>query len=450
MAGFLARLGAFLPRIRRDAAGSFRVNWPATSFQQGLQPARYQDMATSAVFAAIDRISSDIAKIPLRHWRVKPGGGREEVLNSAPLKVWRNPNPYQTGFDLMKQLVTSQLLRGNGYVFVNLNAKNQVTDMYCLSPDRVWPYAWAGDVWYRVGMDYLADIMADQFVPARLMFHHRMETLSNPLIGISPLFAAGNTIASAQGIQSFASTFFANMSRPSGYLTTAGKLDAQKAEAIKKRWGDSYAGPGKAGATAVLEMGLEYKQLTMTAVDSQLVEQLRWTVEDIARIFQIPAFLIGDMTRMMARNSESLMRIYYSSCLMAHFTSLITRINTFWELDPAKEYLEFDLDELFRTDFDVRIASWAKAVQGGLATPNEAREGGFGFNPVEGGDEVYMQQQMLPITLLGKVAIGAPGGTPANDTGDGSGQEPTDVPAPDAVTEAFRLEGERRLLQWGA
>src|SRR5262249_8741758 len=148
----------------------------------------------------------------------------------------------------------------------------------------------------------------------------------------------------------------------------------------------------------------------MTAVDAQLIEQLRWTIEDVARVFQIPAFLIGDMTRMMARNSEALMRVYYASCLMIHFRALIERINRFQEMDPTKEYLDFDLDELFRTDFDIRVGAWKTAVQGGLATPNEGRAGAFDFNPVDGGDQVFMQQQMVPITMLGTIAAAGFGG----------------------------------------
>jgi HK97 family phage portal protein len=268
-----------------------------------------------------------------------------------------------------------------------------------------------------------------------------MLTLGYPLIGVSPLIAAANTILGAQGIQQHAATFFANMARPSGYLTTAGKFpDRQKAEELKKRWNDAYSGASNAGKVPVLEYGMEYKQLTMTAVDAQLVEQLRWTVEDIARVFQIPAFLIGDMTRMMARTSESLMRIYAASCLMAHFSSITERVNLFYELDPTKEFIDFDIDELFRTDFDVRVQSWTKATQGGIATPNEARKACFGFNPVEGGDECFMQQQMIPLTSLGQVAAGGLPGLPASET----------PPTPDDIAAAFDLELQRRLARWAA
>jgi HK97 family phage portal protein len=441
--GILARIGHGLELLtptwlRRQGAGGWRVTMPATYWQQGLSPLRPNEITYSAVFAAVDRISSDIAKIPLRHWQKQPNGTRILLDNSPALSVWRRPNPYQTYFDLMKSIVMSQLYRGNAYVYCYMNNRNQVREMYCLSPDRCWPYIYEGEVFYRVGQDPFADIRIDEMVPARFIMHHRMATLNNPIIGVSPLVAAAATVAAGQSIQSHSATFFGNMARPSGYLTTAGKLDRQKAEDIKKRWTDYHGGPGQSGRTAVLEQGLEYKQLTMTAVDAQLIEQLRWTIEDIARVFQIPAFLIGDMTRMMARSSESLMKIYYGSCLMAHFRGLIERMNMFYELNPVQEYLEFDIDELYATEFDVRVTSWAKAVQGGLASPNEGRDGAFGFNPVDGGDDVFMQQQMIPIDMLGDLAKGQlPGTAPA---------EPTDI----NIEAALASELRRRLAQWAA
>src|SRR5215468_8835599 len=132
----LARISAALLRlVKRDIGGS-RVFWPDTSWQTGSGVSRATELTCSAVFAAIDRISSDIAKIPLRHWRVQPDGTRVELTTSPVLRVWRQPNSYQTGFDLMKAIVSSQLYRGNAYVYCPLNGKNQVVEMHCLRSEE--------------------------------------------------------------------------------------------------------------------------------------------------------------------------------------------------------------------------------------------------------------------------------------------------------------------------
>jgi HK97 family phage portal protein len=421
------------------ASSYMTMVWPDNAFQLGSAPPGYNfALSNSAVFAAIDRISSDIAKIPLRHWKRRADGGRDEIVNSQIVQVWRKPNPHQTQFDVIKALVASQLYRGNGYIYATLNGRNQVVEMYPLASEKCIPYVYASEVFYRLAVDQLADIQVSEMVPARYILHHRMLTYGSGILGISPLVAAAASISTGNNIQNYGASFFGNAARPSGYLTTANKLDRQKAEEIGKRWRDNYAGSSNAGKTAVLEQGLEYKQVVLTAVDSQMVEQLKYTTDDVARVFQLPGPLIGDISALAARGVESLMRVYYSLCLGAHFESLQARINAFFELDTTKEFVEFDTDELFKTDLDIRTTSWAKAVQGGLATPNEGRAAAFYFNPVEGGDQVFMQQQMIPLTMLGHVSL-PPGVAP-----------PPGTPSPDEVKSALAAEARRRLARWAA
>ena len=424
----------------------YTVNWPTNWFQLGFTFPHGSAMTFPAVFAAVDRLSSDVAKIPLRQWRKRGNGrGRDEITSSAALRVLNEPNGYQVGFDVIKSLVTSQLYRGNGYIWGPRNGRDEVMSMHVLSPDGCQPYKAGGEVFYRTAASPLAEIEVDQFLPARDILHHRMTTLSDPLVGVSPLVAAAATVLGASAIQNHSAQFFRNMARPGGYLTTAGKLDPQKAMEIGKRWSDNYGAAVNAGKTAVLEQGLEYKPLTMTAVDAQLIEQMRWSVEDIARVFQIPSFMIGDATKGVYKSAEMLNAIYLSSALDAHFHAIESRLNLFFELTGTNEYLQFDRDALFRTDLDARVGSYAKGVAGGILTPDEARAAAFNINPVEGGDQVYMQQQMVPISMLSEMhqqKLAPPAAPPP----------PEEPPPPTAeeVGAALSLEMQRRLSTWSA
>jgi hypothetical protein len=189
------------------------------------------------------------------------------------------------------------------------------------------------------------------------------------------------------------------MARPSGVLQTANTLNQRKAEEIKERWQKVYAGQEGAGDVAVLEAGLEWKPLTMTAVDAQLIEQLRYSVEDVARVYRLPLFMLGDLTKVSYSSSEQLTRIYWAGCLSAHMRSIEWRMSQFFGMDGRREYLEFDLDELFRTELQARTESLARSVLAGIRTPNEARRI-EGLNKIQGGDTTFMQQQMVPVSTL--------------------------------------------------
>jgi HK97 family phage portal protein len=407
VANALLRLGQRLfAHARQREAGiiSGQVNWPETWWQAGLSPLprAATSLAFPAVYASIDTISSDIAALPLRHYRIVSAHPRriEEVANSAPIRVLNYPNDYQTTFDLLKGLITSQLFRGNGYLYGVVNGRSEFDELHLLVPDLVVIRRNSGEVYYQVTSQPLASLDAAMTVlPARVIFNHRMFCLGDPLYGITPLLAAA--LSSAAGLSILRSTeaFFRRMARPSGVLQTASRIDPTRAEAIKERWNRVFRGEEQAGDTAVLEEGLEWKPLTMTAVDAQLIEQLRYSVEDVARVYRLPLFMLGDLTTVNFSSSEQLTRIYYSGCLAAHIAALQTRLTSYFRMDPREEYLEFDLNGLFRTEMRARIESLTRAIQGGLRTPNEAREI-EGLNPAEGGDTIFLQQQMVPATVL--------------------------------------------------
>jgi phage portal protein BeeE len=42
--------------------------------------------------------------------------------------------------------------------------------------------------------------------------------------------------------------------------------------------------------------GLKYEPMTIPAQEAQLIEQLKWTVEDVARCFHVPLYKIRPAT----------------------------------------------------------------------------------------------------------------------------------------------------------
>jgi HK97 family phage portal protein len=396
----LSRLGQWLTRTAWMAPVP-PMQWGHTWWGQGYgSPHAMPPLITfPAVFTSIDTISSDIARLPFRHYRLERGGEKIEVESSAALRVLEHPNGYQTRWDLMKQFVASQLYRGNGYLFAKRNGRYEIDELHVIFPDHVWPYRSGGEVFYQVAPDPLAGIEVQRMLTTRECLHHRMLTLQDPLIGITPLMAAALSTSAGMAILKQSESFFRQMARPSGVLQTAGKIDPARAQEIKERWQSVYKGPDNAGDVAVLEFGLEWKPMTMTAVDAQLIEQLRYSVEDVARVYRLPIFMLGDLTRVSYSSSEQLTRIYYSGCLASHLGAIEERFSAFFDMNPRTEWLEFDLDVLFRTEMLQRIEALAKAVQGGIRTPNEARSV-EGLNPLPGGDTVFMQQQMVPVEVL--------------------------------------------------
>ena len=66
------------------------------------------------------------------------------------------------------------------------------------------------------------------------------------------------------------------------------------------------------------------------------------------------------------------------------------------------EYCELSTDALLRSERKDRIESLARAVQGGILSPNEARNS-EGFDSVPHGDEPRLQAQVVPLSAAGAI-----------------------------------------------
>jgi phage portal protein BeeE len=154
----------------------------------------------------------------------------------------------------------------------------------------------------------------------------------------------------------------------------------------------------------------------VNATDAQLIEQLKWTVEQVCACYHIPAALIDSSHQPPYANSEPLVQQYYSQCLQSLIVALETALDHGLGLVdvPGKVYgTEFDVDALIWMDSTTKTKIATDAIVGGVLSPNESRAKYFGLGAVEGGDSPYMQQQMYSIAALAKRDADDPFSKPA-------------------------------------
>lgn len=384
-------------------------------------------VAFSAVYACTTIISGDIAKLPLQVFKIDmASGARELQRRDYYAQLMREPNEYQTAADFMQLYLLSVLLQGNGYAFARRNARGEISEMHVLDPRTTQAYVEpeTATVFYRVGENQLAGLRSGAMVPERFVIHHRLPLLpAFPLVGVTPIFAAAASSAVGLHILRNSQSFFGNASRPSGVLTAPGRISKETADRLKEDWDSNYQGQ-RYGKTAVLPEGLKWEPLTITAQDAQLIEQLRWSVEDVARVFRVPPFMLGDTSKSTYRNSEQLGRAYLSGCLSYHIEALEQRFARAFEF-PVNYELKFDLSALLRAEIDVRYDAYQKALQSAWSTINEVRAQ-EGLAPVEGGDEPHIQMQYVPLSDAGTRGA-APAPTPSDPNPTNPTQESLDA-----------------------
>jgi HK97 family phage portal protein len=198
--------------------------------------------------------------------------------------------------------------------------------------------------------------------------------------------------------------FFGNMTRPSGYLASPKILKDDIAAKLREMWEKAYSAENS-GRVAVLLDGLEWKPMSITSVDAQLIESYRMTIADVARVYRVPLAVIGETGGATYGNTETLIRHWLSTGLSYVVEHIELALDALFEL-PPDEFIAFDLEYLLRADFQARIEGLTKGIQGGLFSPNEARQK-EGLPAVEYGEEPRVQAQVVPLSFASKVPAAA-------------------------------------------
>lgn len=390
--------GGWWPVIRESFAGAW---------QRGAV-ASVEDVATHPTFfACATLIAGDIAKCrPMLIEEDPKTGVCEEVENSAYSPVVRRPNHYQNRIQFYEYWILSKVFRGNAYALKARDARQVVTDLYLLDPTRVRPMVTPrGDVYYGLGQDVLAGVSEQMtVVPASEIIHDRWNCLYHPLVGLSPVYASGHAAIQALKIIDNSTRLFARGSLVGGIVTAPGAISVDTAKRLEEYWDANYnsANPENIGRVAVLGDGLKFeKPQVMSAVDAQLIDQLKWDDEKVCATLHVPPYMVSVGALPSYNNVEALGQQYFGQCLQRLFEDLELCLTEGLDLKTSFE-IEFDVEALDRMDSVQRVDVATKCAAGGVLSPNEARlRFSRRLGPVPGGDTVFMQKQNWPLQMLG-------------------------------------------------
>jgi HK97 family phage portal protein len=359
-----------------------------------------------AVYSCVRLISTDIGKLCLRLVEQDDEGIWSETESPAFSPVIRKPNRYQTINKFVEQWIMSKLIHGNAYVLLQRDQRNVVVAMYVLDPTRVTPLvSYEGAVYYELRRDDLSNLTAETVKsPPSAIIHDTMITPYHPLIGLSPLYASGLAAQQGLSIQGNSNSFFQNGSFPGGIVMVPGKIDDLIAARLKASWETNYGGANM-GRVAVLSDGMTYQESGfVNAHDSQLIEQLKLTADQVCSTFGVPPYLVDIGPPPPYANFEPLLLKYHSQCIQSLTTnfekSLEGGLGLVEKIDGQRYGVEFDIDDLIWMDTATRIAAAKDGIGSGGMSPDEARKKYFGLGSVPGGDTPFMQNQMWPLRQL--------------------------------------------------
>ncbi|CAN7677854.1 phage portal protein [Pseudorhodoferax sp. LjRoot39] len=391
--------------------GAWRNQWRTISepfagaWQKNIEEKQSDLLTYPTLYACINRISSDIGKLPFSLRKREKGGNWVAVENAAYDPVLRKPNDFQTPAQFREYWMLSKLTAGNTYVLKRRDARGVVNALYILDPQRCLPMiSDSGFVFYQLQTDALNSLPVgypaqDLIVPASEIIHDRCMTLFHPLVGVPPVAAAHWPALKNMKILRSATEFFTNNARPGGLLTGPAGMTDEEAKEVKEYWETNFSG-SNAGKLAIVGADMKFTAFDMKSIDAQMVEQMGSSDEQICQPFGIPPFKVGIGTIPAGMKVDDMNQLYYADALQTHIEHMELLLDQGLAI-AAPLGVELDLDPLLRMDEGKRAEVESKLVQGKIKTPDEARAR-FNLAPTGGGGTLWGQHQDYPLAVLEK------------------------------------------------
>ena len=334
----------------------------------------------SAVWACVRIISESIASLPINVFEEDSNGNRS-IAKQNPIYnlLAYSPNPFMSSYTFREILMTNLLIHGNSYFHIKRDNQMRPSELVYLNPDDVSPVKMEDGIYYQVD-GYETPI------PQYDMLHF-VGMGYNGIKGKSILNVHADTIGLSLGANITATSYFGNSTQVAGVLKHPGKLSEEAANRLRTSWSNQYAGPYNSNRTAVLEEGLDFKQISIPASDRQLLDSRAFQVQEIARIFRVPPHLIGDLSKASYNSMEQLSIEFVRTTLRPFLVNIETEMNRklFRESERGVFYVKMSVEGLLRGDSAARANYYKEMLQTGVFSINEVRRL-EDLNPIEGGN----------------------------------------------------------------
>lgn len=342
-------------------------------------------MKLTAVFGCVRVLAESVGMLPCFLYQSTDNGRVKAPKERLYSLLYTAPNDYMTPQEFWEYLIASLCLRGNFYAY-KVKTLGEVVELLPLLPNSVQPKL--DENWNPVYQVTFPDGSCDVLSQDEI-WHVRTFT-TDSLVGLSPISYARQAIGLGLATEEHGARLFGNGAVSSGVLQTDQVLTDEAYKRLKENFQEQHQGLSNAHKPMILEMGLKWNQISMSAEDAQFLETRKFQLEEICRIFRVPLHMLQNTDRATFNNIENLGMGFVNYSLVPYLTRIEQRINL-GLVNKEKRgqfYAKFNVGALLRGDMKSRYESYATGINWGILSPNECRDLEE-RNPREGGD-VYL------------------------------------------------------------
>lgn len=343
-------------------------------------------MKVGTVYACVRILAESVALLPIRAYRTS--GEDEKPITDHPLaKLFQfRPNRFQTPFEFKRLVMVHLLLGGNHYSLIR-RVGLEVRELIPFDNPRRMRVEAGPDLMPRYTYEN-DDGSKKQFAPEEILHLRALST--DGLVGMSVLSAAAQAVGVALQAEKHGANILKNGANVGGVLQHPGTLSSEAATRLRDSFDDRYSGSDNAGKTVLLEEGMTFSKIGMTASESQFIESRKFQRSDIGMFFGVPPHMYGDIERGTSWGSgiEQQGVGFVTYTLLPWLTNITQGLNA--SLVDRGELgiisLQFGTEPLTKADFLTRQQGNEIMLKNGALSPNEWRRR-EGMSPRDGGEK---------------------------------------------------------------
>ena len=391
------RWGAWLRGIRVSADSS-----PLSPYMNdvdfGVTVTNDSALKLSAFFAGIRLIAENIASLPKSVKTVDSYGSATSDRQHAANKVLHHPNDYTNAMTFWMTIVSWLKGWGNAYAIIKRDYKGQPVALHQVHPSNVQVAISNGRKWYKVTIaDPDFKFLEGTYSDENML--HFMEMSLNGIVGVNTVIYNAMALGKSLAQEKFAGEFYKKGGNIKAVLETDGNLgdDAYNKFVAHFAAASNFETP-------LLEYGIKYKQLSVNPVAAQLVQSETMSIQDIARMLNVPPHMIAELSHATFSNIEhqTIQFVVYSLRPVIKKIEAELESKLLFESEQTDMGIKFSLEGLLRGDTTARSAFYHNAILDGYMTRNEVRVL-EGLAKAEGLDDFLVPLNVATVGADGKI-----------------------------------------------
>jgi len=354
----------------------------------------------SWIYSCIYAITGSAARAPLKIKRLVGDDDFEDVTSREELQCFQKPNRWMSRYDLWE--ATFWFLESTGMSYWEMVPGRKPEELYPLRPDRVQIIPDARD--FIKGFVYKISHDKQVIFDASEVF---MLKYFNPLsdyYGMTPIQAAETGIITDLMAIAYNKAFFDNAADPGGILTTPDELRKPTINRLHREWENLHKGVDKSHRLAIVDQGLDYKQVGLNQKDMEFVQSRKMNREEILAAFGVPPVMVGILEHASYANAQEQKRVFWENTMGPKLSKLGEAITALLLPSFGDDLAaHFDLSEIpaLQEDRKEQITRAKEAFHSGLMTRNEGRVE-IGMEGIgDEGDVFYIPANLIPELAAG-------------------------------------------------